>query len=156
MKPVTVTIDVPQSRDDVFDFLDVTANHELFTDHVLRDWEYSGPPSGVGSKARFKAVLGGRADTVDMEVVDATRPAKIIEQNIGAGGRRKANGTYTLSELPDGGTRIEFEYRWQAAPFSERLFAPLARGMLRRGNERAMERLAETLAASHGGVQRMA
>lgn len=151
MKPVTVSIDVPQPREDVFDFLDVTANHELFTDHMLRDWEYSGPPGGVGSRARFKAVLGGRTDTVDMEVVDASRPAKIVEQNIGAGGRRKANGTYTLSELPDGGTRIEFEYRWREAPLSERLFAPLARGMLRRGNERAMQRLAETLAARSSG-----
>lgn len=146
MQPVTVHIDVPQSRDDVFDFLDVTANHELFTDHMLRDWEYSGPPSGVGSRARFKAVLGGRADTIDMEVVDASRPEKIVEQNIGAGGRRKANGTYSLSDLPDGGTRIEFEYSWLQAPLGERLFAPLARGMLRRGNERAMERLAQALA----------
>ena len=43
MKPVRVSTEVPFPREEVFDFLDVTANHEPFTDHVLRDWEYSGP-----------------------------------------------------------------------------------------------------------------
>src|SRR4051812_20848649 len=51
-KPVTVTVDVPQDRERVFDFLDVMANHEPFTDHLMRDWELSGPARGVGSKAR--------------------------------------------------------------------------------------------------------
>ena len=51
-----------------------------------------------------------------------------------------------LADLPDGGTRIAFEYAWQRAPFSERLAAPLIRTILRRGNERAMARLAEQLA----------
>ena len=67
-------------------------------------------------------------------------------ENIGAGGRRIANGTYTLTELPDGGTRIEFEYAWQQAPLSERLVSPLIRAILRRANERAMQRLRQQLA----------
>jgi Polyketide cyclase / dehydrase and lipid transport len=147
MQPVSVRVEVPQPRELVFDFLDVMANHEQFTDHMLRDWEYSGPPTGVGSKARVKVTVAGQTDTIDMEVVDAERPAKIVEQNVGAGGRRRAHGTYTLVGLPSGGTRIEFEYRWLEAPLIERLFAPVARGVLRRGNQRAMERLAEMLAA---------
>jgi hypothetical protein len=40
-----------------------------------------------------------------------------------------------------------FEYDWQQAPFSERLASPLVRAILRRGNARAMQRLAEQLAA---------
>ena len=31
-----MSIDVPQAREDVYDFLDVLANHELFTDHISR------------------------------------------------------------------------------------------------------------------------
>src|ERR1700722_9841372 len=142
MQPVTVRVEVPQPPGVVFDFLDVMANHEQFTDHMLRDWEYSGPPTGVGAKARVKVTVAGQTDTVDMEVIDAERPAKIVEQNVGAGGRRRATGTYTLAELPSGGTRIEFEYRWLEAPLSERLFAPVARSVLRRGNQQAMARLA--------------
>lgn len=148
MKPVQVAIDVPQLREDVFDFLDVMAHHEPFTDHILRDWEYSGPDRGLGSKARVKVTTAGRTDTIDIEVVDAERPSRIVEQNIGAHGRRVATGTYALEALPSGGTRIQFEYAWKQAPPSERVMSPLVRAMLRRANEKAMERLAQQLAGA--------
>jgi carbon monoxide dehydrogenase subunit G len=93
-----------------------------------------------------KVKAGGVTDTIEIEVVAAERPTKIVEQNVGAKGRRRANGTYTLEELPGGGTRIAFEYAWRQAPLSERLAAPLVRGVMRRANERAMQRLAEQLA----------
>ena len=147
MKPVRVTVDVPEPREDVFDFLDVMANHEPFTNHILKDWEYSGPDRGIGSRARVHVKAGGRTDAVDIEVVSASPPATIVEQNVSAGGKRLANGTYMLETLPEGGTRIVFEYRWKQAPLSDRLAAPLVRTMLRRANERAMERLAAQLAA---------
>jgi hypothetical protein len=145
MKPVQVRIDVPNSREEVFDFLDVMANHEPFTNHIMRDWEYSGPDRGIGSKARVHVTAAGHTDTIDIEVVAAERPARIVEQNVGAEGKRVANGTYTLAELPGGGTRITFEYRWKEAPLTERVLAPVVRGMLRKANQRAMERLAEQL-----------
>ncbi|MGZ4165556.1 MAG: SRPBCC family protein [Solirubrobacteraceae bacterium] len=148
MKPVTVSIDLPQSRQDVFDFLDVMANHEPFTDHILKDWEYSGPDRGVGSKARVHVSAAGRTDTVDIEVIDAERPARIVERNVGAGGKRVATGTYTLTDRPEGGTHVQFEYAWQQIPLSERVMAPVVRSMLRRANERAMARLAEQIGAA--------
>lgn len=146
MKPVRVTIDVPQPQKEVYDFLDVMANHEPFTNHVLRDWEYSGPERGLGSKARVRVKAGPRTDVIDMEVISVEPPATIVEQNIGANGHRRATGTYTLEELPSGGTRIAFEYAWQEMPLNERLAAPLLRSFLRRANQRAMQRLAEQLA----------
>jgi len=152
MKPVQVTIDVPFPREDVYDFLDVMANHEPFTNHMLQDWEYSGPDRGVGSKARVTVSAGGRRETINIEVVAAEAPAKIVERNVGAGGRRIATGTYTLESLPGDWTRIRFEYDWQQAPLSERLASPVVRAILRRGNERAMRRLAEQLAV-HQGVE---
>ena len=79
--------------------------------------------------------------------MSAERPEKIVEQNVGARGRRVANGTYIREALPGGGTRIKFEYAWQRAPLSERLASPVVRAVLRRGNERAMQRLAEQLGA---------
>lgn len=147
MQPVKVTIEVPHPREQVFDFLDVMANHEPFTNHMLLDWRYSGPDHGVGAKATVTVKAAGRSETVEFEVIDAERPAKIVEQNVGAGGRRIATGTYTLEALPGGHTRVSFEYAWQQAPLSERLAAPLVRWVLRRGNARSMERLAEQLQA---------
>ena len=69
MKPVLTSIDVPNQREQVFDFLDVMANHEPFTDHMLKQWEYSGPDRGIGSKARVQVSAGGRPETVVLEVV---------------------------------------------------------------------------------------
>ncbi len=149
LSPVRVQIDVPQACEDVYDFLDVMANHEQFTDHMLVNWRVAGPPApprGVGSKAQVEAKLGGRTDQIEFEVVSAQAPERIVEQNIGAGGKRVGNGTYILEELPAGGTRITFEYSWQRAPASERLAAPLVRAAMRRANERSMERLAQRLA----------
>ena len=148
MRPVRVTTEVPHRPEDVYDFLDVMSNHEPFTNHMLRDWEYAGPDRGVGSKAKVKAVAGGRTDSIEIEVVEADRPVRIVERNVGAGGCRIANGTYVLAGLPEGGTQITFEYAWQRAPLSERLASPLVRGVLRRGNERSMQRLADQLATA--------
>jgi Polyketide cyclase / dehydrase and lipid transport len=144
MKPVRVSIDVPRAREDVYDFLDVLANHELFTDHMMRDWRYEGPARGVGAKAKVTTAAAGRTDTLDMEVIEAERPTRNVERNVGASGR-VMTGTYTLAELPGGGTRITFESAWLRVPRSEALAAPLVRAVVRRGNNRAMERLAEQL-----------
>src|SRR6478735_117891 len=95
-QPVTVSIDVPQSRATVYAYLDVMANHEAFTDHMLTNWRVSGPATGVGSK-----------------------------------GKRIAHGTYTLSDLPGGGTHVEFEFALQKVPAIERPFVPLMRKMVR-------------------------
>jgi uncharacterized protein YndB with AHSA1/START domain len=146
-QPVTVTIDVPQARQDVFNFLDVLANHEPFTDHMLVDWSVSGPDRGVGAKAHVYSKAGGRKEPVDIEVIDADPPARIVERNVSAKGKRVGHGTYELTDLPDGGTRVAFTYSWEQAPLPDRALAPLVRAVLRRGNKRAMERLAEQLGA---------
>jgi carbon monoxide dehydrogenase subunit G len=151
MKPVTVTIDVPQQREAVYDFLDVMSNHEQFTDHIMQDWQFEGPARGIGSKARVKAVAAGRTEAVEIEVIEAERPVKTVERNVGAGGKRVGTGTYTLADLPDGGTRVTFTYAWQQAPWNERLAEPVVRGIARRGFERAMQRLAERLRSATAG-----
>ena len=152
MLPVTVTIDVPQKRADVFAFLDVLANHEPFTDHMLVDWTCSGPERGVGAKAHVYSKAGGRKVPVDIEVIESDPPARSVERNVSAKGKRVGRGTYELTELPSGGTRVSFTYSWDQAPVSDRALAPLVRAILRRGNQRAMERLAEQLDARVGSA----
>jgi hypothetical protein len=147
-QPVTVSVDVPFAREAVYDFLDVMANHEPFTDHALTEWRYEGPPRGIGSKAHVVVRAGGPPDHVTIEVVEAEAPVRIVERNVGAKGKRTATGTYVLSELPGGGTHVEFTYAWETAPLAERLMAPVVRKLLRRVNERAMARLAEQLPAA--------
>jgi hypothetical protein len=151
MRPVHVTIDVPAHPTTVYDYLDVLANHERFTDHMLRDWHYDGPERGIGARARFTAVAAGRTEAVSLEVIEAVPSTRSVERNTGAGGR-VATGTYTLVPLPTGGTRITFEYAWQTAPLSERLAAPLTRAVMRRGSQRALQRLAAELEHLPGAI----
>jgi uncharacterized protein YndB with AHSA1/START domain len=148
IKPVTVSIETPHDRERVFDFLDAMANHESFTDHLMRDWELAGPARGVGSKARVHVRALGTSDTVDIEVVDAQPPERIVERNTAARTGRVGQGTYTLESLASGGTRVTFEYRWIHAPVTDRLTAPLTRAYIRRANENAMRRLVDRLASA--------
>jgi Polyketide cyclase / dehydrase and lipid transport len=141
MKPITVSIVVDRPREEVFAHLDRLANHEAFTDHFLQDWTLSGPPAGIGAKARLRA----RNDWMDLEVIASQPPARTVERTVGAGGKRVTRGTYTLSEQPGGRTLVEFELAYEQVPASERMAAPLIRAMLRRANERAMQRLREVL-----------
>jgi hypothetical protein len=146
-QPVRVSIDVPQPRHDVYDYLDVMANHEAFTDHMLTNWRVSGPATGIGSKAHVTTKAGGMTDEAVIEVFEVEPGRMIRERSIGAKGKRIAHGTYTLSDLPDGGTHIEFEFALQKVPAMERPLVPLMRKLLRTGNEKAMERLAALLAS---------
>jgi hypothetical protein len=147
VKPVTATVSVPQSREEVFDFLDVLANHERFTDHFLVDWELSGPRSGVGARARMRVKRPGPDDWLDMKVIAAERPRTNVEESVGAKGRRRTRGTYLLEERPTGGTRITFELAWLEAPLSERIMAPITRSVVGRANAKALRRLVDALAA---------
>ncbi|MGK2947247.1 MAG: SRPBCC family protein [Acidimicrobiales bacterium] len=147
--PVTVSVDIPRPREEVFDFLDVMANHEGFNDHLMRDWDLSGPARGVGSRARVRTKALGVTDVVDFEVTEVVAPKLIVEVNVAQKAGRTAQGTYTLAELPTGGTRVTFEFRWLVAPLADRLAGPLVRAFIRRNNTIAMRRLAEALAAHH-------
>src|SRR3954471_16123571 len=113
LAPVTVSIDVPQRRADVYAFLDVMANHESFTDHMLTDWRLSGPPSGLGAKATVTAKAGGVSDEAHFEVIEVEPGRLIRERNWASKGRRVATGTYVLSDLPDGGTHIESTFDFE-------------------------------------------
>jgi hypothetical protein len=147
--PVTVSVDVPQARSDVYAYLDVMANHESFTDHILTEWQVSGPATGVGAKADVVTKAGGMSDAATIEVIEVEPGRMIRERNWAAKGKRVATGTYTLSDLPDGGTHVEFTFAFEQVPAREKPLVPLMRRMIRKGNERAMERLAEQLAGVH-------
>ncbi|WP_329037590.1 SRPBCC family protein [Streptomyces sp. NBC_01725] len=154
MRSVTVSIDVPQSAEQVYDFLDVMAHHERFTDHYLTNWRYSGPGRGVGSGATVTAALGGTKADVTIEVVEAEPPRRIVERNISAAGRRQAHGTYDIEPLPAGGSRVSFTYAWVRAPLTDRLLAPAVRATMRRANRKVMSRLATELAEGNSPRRR--
>ncbi len=148
MKLIEVSVGIDRPIEEVFAYLDVMANHEQFTDHMLVDWSFSGPPTGVGSVARLRAALPGPKDWTEITVVEAEPPTRTVEQGVSAGGRRRKQGTYTLRPRPDGATEVRFELRYLESPVMDRLLSPFLHRWLQRGNVRAMERLRERLEAS--------
>ena len=145
MKPVTVTVTVPEQRERVYAFLDVLANHESFTDHLLVDWHLSGPPAGVGAKAQVKTAAPVSNEQLEVTVLEVEPPARIVEETLGAGGRRRTRGIYLLEDLGSEGTRISFELSWLEVPRGERMLGPLTRAFIRRSNSKSMRRLAKEL-----------
>jgi hypothetical protein len=145
VKPVTVTVEVPQGVEEVYDFLDVLANHEAFLDHFLVDWKFSGPARGVGAKAEARASAPMSQDWTDFEVIEAERPGRIVEEGVGLKGKRRTRGTYTLETLPDGGTRISFELAWIESARAESLVPPLTHAFVKRPTAKSMRRLARLL-----------
>ena len=146
MDPVTVSVTIDRAPQEVFDHLVVLANHEAFCDHFLRDWTLSGAESGVGARARVRAATPGPADWIDVEIVEVEAPTRIVERTVGAKGRRRTRGTWTLRTAGEGATTVTFTIVTESAPLAERLLAPLSRSWLRRGNQRALERLRDRLA----------
>ena len=148
MKNVTVSVDVPNSPHEVYEFLEVLGNHESFMDHFMVDWELSGPERGVGSKANVRVKATAEKDWTDVEIVEADADRRLVEETVGgSGGKRRTRGTYLLEPLPDGGTGISFELEFLEMPTGERLMGPLQRAYVRRVNRRGMKRLAEQLAS---------
>lgn len=147
MKPVTVSVVVPQPAEEVYDYLAVLANHEAFLDHFLVDWKFSGPSRGVGAKAEARASAPMSQDWTDFEIVEAEEPLRIVEEGVGLKGKRRTRGTYRLVSLPDGGTEISFTLEWLASARAERLIPAMTRAFIRRPNAKAMRRLAVLLAS---------
>ncbi len=87
-------------------------------------------------------------------MIEADPPRRIVEESVGAGGKRRTRGTYTLDQLPDGATRVSFELAWLEAPRLERLGAPLNGAFIKRANGKAMRRLARALAPPEAGKKR--
>jgi ribosome-associated toxin RatA of RatAB toxin-antitoxin module len=145
VNPVKVDVTVPKPPAEVYDFLDVLANHEGFLDHYLTDWKFSGPKRGVGAKAEARVNTTMSQDWFAFEVTEAEAPRLIAEQGVSSGGKRKTRGTYRLAETADGGTRIEFELAFLELPRSERLAPFLTRAFAKRINTKSMRRLAKQL-----------
>jgi uncharacterized membrane protein len=151
VKPVTVSVEVPNPTHQVYEFLDVLGNHESFMDHFMVDWQLSGPKRGVGAKANVRVKATAEKDWTDIEIVEADSDRRLVEQTTGGSrAKRRTRGTYRLEALPEDGTRISFELEFLEMPTGERLMGPLNRAYVKRVNRKAMRRLQERLIALGG------
>ncbi len=142
---VTNTVEVARPRAEVFDLVDVAANHEKWMDHLFKDWSFAGPKRGIGSVTKATVNAPSSRELITIKVVDAVAPERIVEEGESAHGKRQTRGTYRFTEIDGGGTRIEFELEWLKTPRSERIAPFISRAFMRRANGKGMKRLAALL-----------
>ena len=143
--PVTVSVDVARPRQEVFEYVDVLANHERWLKRLYKDWSFEGPRRGVGAIAKAQVDAPSAREKVTFKVVESVAPERIVEEGESAHGKRETRGTYRFSELEGGRTQIEFELEWLKTPRSER-FAPfISRAFMGRANGKGMKKLAALL-----------
>jgi uncharacterized protein YndB with AHSA1/START domain len=144
-EPVTVSVKVARPRQEVFDYVDVLANHEAWMKNLYKDWRFEGPRRGVGATARAQVDAPAAREKVNIKVVESEAPERIVEEVESAHGKRQTRGTYRFAELEGGATRVEFEMEWLKTPRTERVAPFVSRAFIARANGKAMKRLAALL-----------
>lgn len=141
MKTEIAAVTIARPLEEVHALLDDITAHERFLDHFLTDWEQiSESPRGVGAAVRMKVKGGGRHDVVEARVIESA-PRRITEESRGGKGfRRRARGTYELSDH-DGGTRVVFHMELLDGSLADRLSWPIGRAIMGRGTQKGLERL---------------
>jgi uncharacterized protein YndB with AHSA1/START domain len=144
-EPVTVAVEVARPRQEVFEYVDVLANHERWMSLLYKDWSFEGPRRGVGAIAKAQVDAPAAREKVTFEVVESEAPERIVEAGESAHGKRETRGTYRFTELEGGGTRIEFELAWVKAPRTERIAPFVSRAFMGRALGKAMKKLGALL-----------
>lgn len=135
-KRMSASIRIAVPPEQVYERIADLSRHEAFTDHFLVDWRDTGP-----DHVNVRAKLPGPEDRAEIDVVEREPPRRLVEQLVAAKGKRRARSTWMLEDGGDGGTLVTFSTEQQTTPALERPLAPLTRRWVRRGNERALERL---------------
>ena len=143
--PVTVSVEVARPRQQVFDYVDVVANHEAWRKNLYKDWRFEGPRFGVGAIARATPDAPTSRERVEMKVVASRAPEEIVEEVESAHGKRQTTETFRFSELGEGRTRIELEFAWRKVPRSERIAPFVARAFMARALGKSLKLLAAQL-----------
>ena len=135
----SVTTEINQPRQVVFEHLADLANHEAYMDHVLTDWRFlSEDTTGVGAHLRVRA--RGLGD-LDITVVECT-PDRIEERTLtGKDFSKRARGYYTLRDAAGGGTEVTFTMEPEITGLADRVLATVSGPIVKRGNAKGMARL---------------
>ena len=85
--PVTVSIEVARSREEVFGFVEEIVNHERIFRTLYKDWTFEGPKRGVGAIAKAQVDAPAAREKVTFKMTEATKPERIVEERL-LGGER--------------------------------------------------------------------
>jgi Polyketide cyclase / dehydrase and lipid transport len=143
--PVTVSVEVARPRQQVFDYVDVVANQEVWRKNLYKDWRFEGPKRGVGAIARATPDAPTSNERIEIKVAASQAPEEIVEEIESAHGKRQTTETYRFTEVGEGRTRIELEVAWLTVPKSERIAPFVSRAFMARAQGKSLKLLAAQL-----------
>ncbi|MCW2979085.1 MAG: hypothetical protein JWO14_812 [Solirubrobacterales bacterium] len=143
--PVTVSVEVARPRQQVFDYVDVVANQEVWRKNLYKDWRFEGPKRGVGAIAWATTDAPTSNERIEFKAVASQSPEKIVGEIESAHGKRQTTETYRFTEVGEGRTRIELEFAWRKVPKSERIAPFVSRAFMARAQGKSLKLLAAQL-----------
>ena len=109
----------------------------------IKHVEWKSPkPLEVGSKVAFEAQFMGRTIAYTYEVKDFVPGERLVMST--ASGPFPMETTYTFSDAPNGGTKVELRNRGRPSGFSN-VVAPVMAGAMKRANRKDLARLKSIL-----------
>lgn len=150
MDPVSSSVTIDCSPEEIFDYLYDVANHAEFTDHYLKDFRLTREDSlgpGAGARFRVDAPLN-RFSWADVTVADAERPRRIVQRGrTGKYNRIRLVSSYVLEPAAGGAaTRVTLTTETEPPRLpSDRIMEALARGWFKRKQGKAVKRLRSIL-----------
>jgi hypothetical protein len=144
MLPVTAQTSISAEREEIYGYIADLALRPAWCDHYLKDYRLAGPrSSGVGAAARYLIDAPLSRLYMEVTVIEAESPRRIVERAHGGRNLRTKGGvTWELTRAGAGLTRVEMTY-WHDAgtpreAFKQRLGM---QGWMKRQTKTALERL---------------
>jgi uncharacterized protein YndB with AHSA1/START domain len=149
LDPVTSTVTIDRSAEEVYDYLFDVANHAEFTDHYLKDFRLTREDSlGVGAGARFRVDAPlNRFSWADITIAEADRPRRIVQRGrTGKFNRIRLLSTYVIEPGSGRSCRVVLTTETETPRLpSDKIMELLARGWFKRNQRKALRRLRSIL-----------
>jgi uncharacterized protein YndB with AHSA1/START domain len=108
MAPITHTVDIDRSPEDVFAYVTDAARFEEWQTTLVSARSEDGSPAHIGSRVVMKRKMGGREQTMTSEITEFDAPKSYAFRVVD--GPVRAIGKARLNALADGArTRLTFE-----------------------------------------------
>jgi len=143
MAPITHTIEIARSPEDVFAYLDQLDRHGEWQSQIVSSKVETDGPTRVGSKATDKRKVPGGARDVTYEITEHDPPRRAAFQ--GVNGPVRPVGSVTVEPAGEGRSKLTLVLDLRGHGFLGTLTAPLARSQARKLVPHDHQRLKERL-----------
>jgi uncharacterized membrane protein len=141
--PITETIEIARSPEDVFAYLDQLDRHGEWQSHIISSKLETEGPTRVGSKATDKRKVPGGTQDVTYEITEHDPPRRTAFK--GLNGPVRPVGTITVEPAGEGRSRLTLELDLRGHGLIGQFVAILARSQARKQVPADQQRLKERL-----------